>query len=296
MDIFAKNNNISLNDTLNEKLNESTDDEIRFDLKPQTHTIKRVEINEKRHYEVKDEDGTVIGAFPSVTSVLGATKDQAGLDRWRDRVGHDVAEQIGKDAVERGTVMHRLCELYCNLDEKIPSSERLQMMLEACRDDEEVNQYDARAIVVGSQLFYNFYQTDFFSRIKKGIFQEKFLWNQIIYTRKDGTTVDLSYAGTVDNLSLMDDDIIKVIDFKTAKKAKLEKWIESYKKQTAAYAYAINERYGIMPKGGEIWISNEIDRFPQCFTLNEHDIKHYFKEFMKDRVKFNEIMGNYKSA
>jgi hypothetical protein len=261
------------------------------ELPEQTHSIERVQINDKRHYQVKTDAGIIVGAFPSVTSVLGATKDQKGLDRWRDRVGHDVAKQIGKDAVERGTVMHRLCELYCELPDNMEKNERLQAMLELSRHDEEVNQYDARAIVIGSQLFYNFYQTDFFERIKQGIFQEKFLWNQILHTRKDGTVEDLSYAGTVDNLSLMDDGLIKVVDFKTAKKAKQEKWILSYKKQCSAYAYAIKERYGIMPEGGEIWISNEIDRFPQCFSLNANDMKHFYREFLKDRRRFNEIMA-----
>ena len=159
-------------------------------------------------------------------------------------------------------------------------------MLEDCRQDEEILQFDARAIVVGSQLFYNFYQTGFFDRIKKGVFQEKFLWNKLEH---DGE--DLSYAGTVDNLSIMDDDMLKVVDFKTSKKAKDEKWIISYKKQCAAYAYAIKERYNLMPQGAEIWISNEVDRFPQCFTLNENDLKFYFKEFLKDRIKFNSLFN-----
>jgi len=259
-------------------------------LQEQTHTIQRVTINDKRHYEVKTESGIIVGAFPSVTSILGATKDQRGLDRWRKLVGHDVAEQIGKDAVERGTVMHRLCELYCELPDNMEKNERLQTMLELSRLDKEVNQYDARAIIIGSQLFYNFYQTDFFERIQSGIFQEKFLWNQILYTNKDGIIEDLSYAGTVDNFSLMDDNLKKVVDFKTAKKAKEEKWIISYKKQCAAYSYAIKERYGIMPEGAEIWISAEDNRHPQCFILNSNDLKYWFREFLKDRRKFNEIM------
>jgi len=273
------------------KPDDSLDNTEKIILLPQTHSIERVQINDKRHYKVTSEDGDIVGAFPSVTSILGATKDQKGLDRWRNRVGHAVAKQIGKDAVERGTVMHRLCELYCELPDNMEKAERLEAMLELSRNDEEVNQYDARAIVIGSQLFYNFYQTDFFERIKQGIFQEKFLWNHIVHTRKDGVIEDLSYAGTVDNFSVMDDDLKKVVDFKTAKKAKVEKWIISYKKQCAAYAYAIKERYGVMPEGAEIWISNEIDRYPQCFTLNSNDIKHFFREFLKDRRKFNEIMA-----
>jgi hypothetical protein len=49
-----------------------------------------------------------------------------------------------------------------------------------------------------------------------------------------------------------------------------------------------------MPEGAEIWISNEIDRYPQCFSLNLNDIKMYFKEFLKDRLKFNEILKDLK--
>jgi hypothetical protein len=273
MDIFSKESNLTNNIIIPED----------------TFKIERVQIKGKRHYQVTDENGTVIGAFPSVTSVLGATKDTVGLDRWRKSIGHEAAEKVGKDSTDRGTVMHRLCELYCNMPVSMPKEEKLSEMLELSRFDKEITQFDARAIIVGSQLFYNFYQTGFFERIKEGVFQEKFLWNQLEHKGED-----LSYAGTVDNLSLMDDNIIKVVDFKTAKKAKDEKWIISYKKQCSAYAYAINARYGIMPEGAEIWISNEIDRYPQCFTLNSNDIKLYFKEFLKDRLKFNEILKNIK--
>lgn len=270
MDIFSRN----------------TEQDNGIELPEQNYSIERVEIKGKRHYQVTDSDGTIIGAMPSVTSILGATKDTSGLDRWRKKVGEAQAEKIGKDATDRGTVMHRLCELYCNLPSTMKKEERLQQMLEDCRQDEEILQFDARAIVVGSQLFYNFYQTGFFDRIKKGVFQEKFLWNKLEHEGED-----LSYAGTVDNLSIMDDDMLKVVDFKTAKKAKDEKWIISYKKQCAAYSYAIKERYNLMPKGAEIWISNEVDRFPQCFTLNENDLKFYFKEFLKDRIKFNSLFN-----
>lgn len=275
MDIFSRNN-------------EGIGGEV--ELPKDNYSIERVEVKGKRHYQVTDENGGVVGVFPSVTSILGETKDSSGLDRWRKRVGEAEAEKIGKDSTDRGTVMHRLCELYCNLPSTMSKEDKLQQMLEDCRHDQEILQFDARAIVVGSQLFYNFYQTGFFERIKEGVFQEKFLWNKLEHKGED-----LSYAGTVDNLSIMDDGMLKVIDFKTAKKAKDEKWIEGYKKQCAAYSYAIKERYDMMPTGAEIWISNEVDRFPQCFTLNENDIKHYFKEFLKDRIKFNEIFNNKKS-
>jgi hypothetical protein len=253
-------------------------------LPEQTDSIRRVNINGKRHYEVTTKDGVIIGAFPSITTILSETQDKTFLKKWKDRVGDAEAYKISVDATERGNVMHRLCELYCELPD-MDKHKRLQLMLETARTDGEVNQHDTRAIIVGTQLFFNFYHTGFFDNIKKGIFQEKFLWNYFIYKGED-----LSYAGTVDNFSVViENGHKKVIDFKTSKKRKPDKWIISYKKQCAAYSYAIKARYDIMPDGCEIWISNEMDNDPQCFKMNSDDIKYYFKEFMKDRRKLNQI-------
>jgi hypothetical protein len=254
-------------------------------LPEQTDSIRRVNINGKRHYEVTTKDGVIIGAFPSITTILSETQDKTFLKKWKDRVGDAEAYKISVDATERGNVMHRLCELYCELPDSMDKHKRLQLMLETARTDDEVNQHDTRAIIVGTQLFFNFYHTGFFDNIKKGIFQEKFLWNYFIYKGED-----LSYAGTVDNFSVViENGHKKVIDFKTSKKRKPDKWIISYKKQCAAYSYAIKARYDIMPDGCEIWISNEMDNDPQCFKMNSDDIKYYFKEFMKDRRKLNQI-------
>lgn len=270
MDIFTSHSIIG---PYNDKVEDS-----KIILPEDNFQIKRVEINDKRHYQVNDLAGTLIGTFPSVTSVLGATKDQSGLDKWRKRVGHDTAEKIGRDATERGTVMHRLCEIYCTLPPDMSKEDKLHETLELSRNDEEINQFDARAIIIGSQLFYNFYNTDFFSRIKYSIAQEKFLW----------TRIGGGYAGTFDNLSVMDDNVVKVVDFKTSKKPKDEKYIEDYKHQGAAYSIAIWDRYGIKPQGVEIWISNEQDRFPQCYTMNENDIKRYFQLFTERLKQFQD--------
>lgn len=254
-------------------------------LPDQNESIKRININGKRHYEVTSKDGVVIGAFPSITTILSETQDNKFLDDWRERIGLEEANKISIEATERGTVMHRMCEIYCELSDNINKDKRLQMMIEIARYDDEVNQHDTRSIIVGTQLFFNFYHSGFFQTIKQGIFQEKFLWNHIIYKGED-----LSYAGTVDNFSVVfENNFKKVIDFKTAKKKKKDEWIISYKKQCAAYSYAIKARYDIMPDGCEIWISNEIDSKPQCFKMDSDDIKYYFKEFMKNRLKLNKM-------
>ena len=265
-------------------------EEQRIKLKKEDYSIGRVEIKGRRHYEVKDKNGTVIGAFPSVTTILGATQNTWALDRWRKNIGEVAAHKISTDATNRGTVMHRLNELYCNLPANLDNEIKLKQTLEAARNDTELLKFDNRAIIIGGHLFYNLYYAGFFDRIEYGIFQEKFLWNKL---ERDGQ--DLSYAGTGDNLSHMITGENKLIDFKTSKRPKDDKQIHTYKKQVAAYAYAIKERYDIMPDGAEIWVSNELERTPQQFILNSNDLEKYFEEFLVDRIAFNEIfekLGN----
>lgn len=247
--------------------------------------IKRVELFGKRFYEVK-HNGIVICTAPSVTSILGTTSDKSGLDRWRKRIGQEAADLVGLQSTNRGTVMHRLIELYLNTPCNLKRRDRLDLILELVSTDEELKPFDTRAILVGTQLFFNLFNTGFFDRIKHVHAQEKFLWNKILSA--DGE--DLSYAGAVDNFSLMDDDINKIVDFKTAKKPKDEKYIEGYKMQTSAYAVAVWRRMGIKPMGTEIWISAESQTHPQCFMLNYHDIKRYFEMFIERRREFNKII------
>jgi genome maintenance exonuclease 1 len=237
-----------------------------------TEKIKRVEINGFRYYQVSDETG-IIGTYPSVTTVLGETSDKTGLDAWRNRIGHEQADMIGRDAANRGTVMHKLCEIYLNLPSSMKPKDRLEETLAMSKWDDEIEGFDNRAKIVGGMMFYNFVKANSFEIIKRVICQEKFLW-----TPRDG-----GYAGTVDNLSELVDMSNAVVDFKTAKKPKDEKWIEDYKHQVSAYAVAIYDRMKIKVDTCRIWISNEIDIQPQYFELNRDDIRKYYFSF-KDRL------------
>ena len=65
----------------------------------------------KRMYSV---DGTKL---PSVTTILGATKDQESIDalaRWRAKIGEEGAEKIKNEASSIGTEMHLVIEKYIN--------------------------------------------------------------------------------------------------------------------------------------------------------------------------------------
>lgn len=243
-----------------------------------SETINRVTLNGFRYYQVANQNG-IIGTYPSVTSVLGETSDKSGLDGWRAHVGAEVADRIGKDATSRGTVMHKLCELYLNLPASLKPKDRLEETLSLARLDDEIEQFDNRAKIVGGMLFYNYIKSGSFEEIKKVIAQERFLW-----TSRDG-----GFAGTLDNLSDLVNNQTAIVDFKTARKPKNEKYIDDYKHQVAAYAVAVWDRMGIKVDTCRIWISNETELAPQHFRMDASEIKEYYFKFRERLAKFHEM-------
>jgi hypothetical protein len=240
-----------------------------------SESIKRVVLNGFRYYQVSNLTG-IIGTFPSVTSVLGDTSDKSGLDSWRNRIGHQKADQIGQDAANRGTVMHRLCEIYLNLPQSMKAKDRLEDTLALARLDDEIDQFDNRAKIVGGMLFYNFIKSNSFDEIKKVIAQERFLW-----TSRDG-----GFAGTVDNVSELITGDHAIVDFKTARKPKDEKWIEDYKNQVAAYSVAVWDRMQIKTVTCRIWISNELHIAPQNFRMDSSEMREYYFKFRERLADF----------
>jgi len=244
-------------------------------------SIKRVELNGLRHYEVTSESGEVIGVYPSITTVLGETTDKSGLDKWRKRVGEAEAKRIGELSMNRGTVMHRLIELY-----KATSGtkeDRLNKLKEIASTDKETQQYSGEEngaiwLASGWDMFMKFYfnSSQYFDRIEEVISAEVFLWS------KQG------YAGTVDNISKMTDGRTLVIDYKNSRRPKRDAWVQDYFVQGSAYFIAHWERSGMKPDGVEIWIANEEDSIPQTFSLTVEDIKYYFAEFQRRLKMFKE--------
>jgi genome maintenance exonuclease 1 len=89
------------------------------------------------------------------------------------------------------------------------------------------------------------------------------------------------YAGRVDIIYRNKNSQPVILDFKSATKPKREDWIENYKLQISAYFLAYWEMTGERPCGGEIWISNEVEPYPQIFKLNLEEIKRYSKKFLQ---------------
>ena len=228
-------------------------------------------INGMRHYVIDEER-----IYPSVTTILGKFDDKSGLDAWRKRVGEEEADRISKFSANRGTVMHQMCEVYLmtegNSLEKLKTTQRL--IIPFC----EQEGYTDKEYEVGRKLFYNFYNSGSFDRIKEIVSIE-----ETLHSDKMG-----GYAGRVDAIILDQNDKLIILDFKTSKKPKKSEWITSYKHQISAYYIAYWEMTGKQPSGGEVWMSNEYDSIPQIFELSIEDIKKYGKEFLLMVQKFHE--------
>ena len=251
-----------------------------------TEEIKRVYKDDgKRFYEVT-QNGKVIATLPSVTTVMGSMADKSGLEKWRQRVGEEEADRISKLSMNRGTIMHRLIELYKPLDGT--PQEKRELLEDMAPTDAEVLEiselenghlYYYEAWKMFDKFWYN--NSRFFGKVKKVMESERFLW-----TVKGG-----GYAGTLDNVSELNDGKVKIIDYKNSRKPKREEWIQDYFRQTAAYWVAYWDRTGIKADGAEIWIANEIDLMPQCFELTVEDLERYYKSFMDIRKAFKEKFG-----
>jgi len=99
---------------------------------------------------------------------------------------------------------------------------------------------------------------------------------------------ELGVAGTVDCIAEYDGELA-VIDFKTSKKPKPEKWIEHYYVQCAAYACMLYEMTGIMVKkfviimsceNGEVEVYEQYDKRKYINLLAE-----YISEFVEFKLQ-----------
>ena len=156
-----------------------------------------------RYYKTPD------GAkYPSITSVLGASPaKKVALGEWANKVGHNEANRIKREAADRGTHIHKLAEDYLN--NLTPDTSTL-------KDN-----------FVYLEMWKNF--TPVLNRIDTIHCQEARLFSHY-----------LKMAGTVDCIGKFDGRL-SIIDFKTSTKYKKKEWIKDYFMQCAAYAIMYEE-------------------------------------------------------
>lgn len=148
--------------------------------------------------------------YPSVTTFLSRFTDSSWLESWKERVGEDRANRVSTQAKRRGTAVHAILE-------KILLNDRFymrgQMPNNLIMAESIANVLRARARVIKG--------------IEIGVWSDK-----------------MKIAGRADCLGTFD-DILSIIDFKTAKNFKNEEDIEGYFLQTTLYAMMVEELLGL---------------------------------------------------
>jgi hypothetical protein len=163
--------------------------------------------------------------LPSVTSILGKTKDMTALNEWRNRIGHEKANQITKEASGVGTAMHANLERFLAGIERVPGN----------------NPVHIKANAMADQIILN------------GLSKVDEVWamEQSLYFPG-------LYSGTTDLVGVYD-GVPAVMDHKQTNKPKKAEWVEDYKLQMVAYMLAHNEVYGTDIRRGVVFMCSRGD-------------------------------------
>jgi genome maintenance exonuclease 1 len=219
----------------------------KFDYKP----LDRTTVEGKRHYCLPN--GTKV---PSVTTILDRTKPAEArqkLQEWKDRVGHERAQQITTEAANRGTRMHTYLERYVKQDDigDFPS-----------------NPFAQPSWFMAAEV------------ILKGLGNVDEYWGCEVPLYYSGL-----YAGTTDCVGIWKGQPA-IMDFKQTNKPKKREWIDDYFLQLAAYAAAHNETHGTDIKTGVILMcakpadENAAPEY-QEFVLEPKDFQHWSDQWMR---------------
>ena len=204
-------------------------------------------IDGKRHYLVPDprsgEESPL--AYPSITTLLGWFSG-FGIQKWRDKIGHEEANKITRQAASRGTAVHKIVEDYIT---------------------NKLSEDDLRSVMPT-------YHADFLKFkeiIDKSIGTihgiEIALWSHKYHV-----------AGRSDCIAEWDGEL-SVVDWKTSRKVKKREHIENYFLQGTFYAESFAELTGKKVKHLNIVMVPENEQ-PVVFTEKVDD----WTEKLKDRV------------
>ena len=218
--------------------------------------VKATRITEhgSRNYDVLGE------RLPSVTTILGQTKDKKFLQDWKNKVGEKKAEEIKNLSSKRGTAMHKYLENYI-----------LGVGYEDLTDlGQESKRMAEKVIEVGFLPLSGFY----------------------------GSEVTLYYpglyAGATDLVGLHN-DMETICDFKQSNRPKKKEWIEDYFLQMAAYAMAHDYVHGSQIRQGVIMMCTP-DLYYQEFKIQDQELRYWKHKFLKRLDQYYEMKNDEKEA
>jgi hypothetical protein len=146
--------------------------------------------------------------YPSITTVMSWNSSD-GIAKWRQKVGKKEADKVSLQATRKGTALHNMCENYLTNQE-----------------------------IIGDALPHI---KDMFLTVKPIL--DKHVDN-IHCVEKRMYSDHIGIAGTTDCVAEFD-SVLSIIDFKTARKMKEEKYIQHYFMQASGYAVMYEELFGI---------------------------------------------------
>lgn len=192
-------------------------------------------ITKKRVYQTPDGE-----KLPSVTTILGATKDMTALNEWKKRIGEEKANQITREASGVGTAMHSNLERFIAGIQRQPGNNPVHV------------QANKMADVI----------------IENGLSNVDEIWamEQSLYFPG-------LYSGTTDLIAVYKGNP-SVCDYKQSNKPKKKEWVEDYFLQLTAYSMAHNEVYGTDIREGHIFMCTR-DLVYQQFDLWPDDFQKY---------------------
>ena len=212
----------------------------------------RIEDHGTRLYDV---NGT---RLPSVTTILGRTKNQQFIKDWKAKVGEQEAERIKNVSSSRGTAMHKFLENYITgvgYDDLTALGQEAKAMAK-------------KVIDVGLTPVDEWY----------------------------GSEVTLYYpglyAGSTD-LVCLHNNRETIVDFKQANRPKKKEWIEDYYLQIAAYAMAHDYVHESNIEQGIIMVCTP-DLYYQEFVVSGAELRRYKHSFLKRLDSYHDLIFDEK--
>jgi hypothetical protein len=211
------------------------------------------------------ESGTrvyeVVGTkLPSVTTILGATKDQEFLKKWKAKVGEAKAEEIKNLSSRRGTAMHKYLECYIE-----------------SKGYEDLTDIGVQAKPMAQKI------------IDIGLAPVDEWYGSEVTLYYPGL-----YAGSTD-LVCRHNGMDTIIDFKQANRPKNKDWIDDYYLQIAAYCMAHDYVYNSQIQQGIIMVCTP-DLYFQEFKFQDHELRQWKHKFLKRLDMYHELMHSEKQT
>jgi hypothetical protein len=191
--------------------------------------------------------------LPSVTTVLGKTKDQKFLKDWTAKVGEQEATRIKNVSSARGTAMHKFLEHYIlgtGYDDLTGLGQEAKSMAE-------------KVIEIGLAPVEEYYGSEV-TMYYPGL-----------------------YAGSTD-LVCSHNGEDTIVDFKQANRPKKKEWIEDYYLQIAAYAMAHDYVHNSAINKGVIMVCTP-DLYYQEFVITGAELRQYKHKFLKRLDMYHDL-------